>query len=179
MSLETLYEVSQIVAVVAILGSLIAIFFQMRQGQKIARADSQRDLLNHAAEFMKLTLDNPAVLEDVRRGLMEYDTAPTMTKSNFSTWAWVYMFIMETCTYMRKDGLITKSSFDGFETGALGIISTPGGHQWWQHTKKVIGVDVSRHLDTRLMELGDKTPLVYEFLTQFAPIDSAENSKPS
>ena len=29
MSLETLYEVSQIVAVVAILGSLIAIFFQM------------------------------------------------------------------------------------------------------------------------------------------------------
>jgi len=175
MTLEALYEVSQIVAVVAILGSLIAIFFQMRQGQKIARAASQRDLLNHAAEFIKLALDNPTVLEDIRRGLMEYDNAPTVTKSNFSTWAWVYMFIMEQCIYMNKDGLITKSSFDGFETGALGIISTPGGHQWWQHTKKIIGVDVSRHLDARLTALGGKTPPYYELLTQFAPIESTDN----
>ena len=170
-TLENIYYIGQTIAVVAILISLVAIFFQMRQGQALARADSQRDLLKSITQFLNLTMDNPKVLEDVRRGLQEYDSQPHQAKSNFATWAYGYLFVMEQCVYMKKDNLITESSFNGFEVGALGIISTPGGAQWWAHTKKIIGADLVNHLDTRLEELDGVTPPFYELLTQFAPIE--------
>ena len=171
MSLENVYYIGQTIAVIAILGSLIAIYFQMRQGQALARADSQRDLLVGITRFLNLTMDNPSVLNDVRCGLQEYDSAHHEAKSNFATWAFGYLFVMEACVYMKKDGLITDSSFNGFEVGALGIISTPGGAQWWSHTKNIIGIDVVLHLDQKLEELGGVTPPFYELLTQFAPVE--------
>ncbi len=176
MTLESIYYIGQTIAVVAILGSLIAIYFQMRQGQALARADSQRDLLKSIGVFLQMTLDNPRVLRDVRLGLQEYDTASHETKSNFTTWAFAYLHVMEQCVYMKADGLITESSFNGFEAGALGIISTPGGAQWWEHSKKIIGQDVVVHLERRLAELGDSVPPFYELLTQFAPIPETESA---
>jgi len=177
MSLENIYYIGQTIAVVAILASLIAIFFQMRQGQKLARADSQRDLLKSIGVFLQMTLDNPKVLTDVRQGLQEYDSASSETKSNFTTWAYAYLHVMEQCIYMKSDGLITESSFNGFETGALGIIVTPGGAQWWVHSKKIIGAAVGEHLDKRLEQLSGNTPPIYELLTQFAPIEDEAKPK--
>ncbi len=171
MTLETIYFASSIAAALGVIGSLIFVGVQLRQGHRIARADSQRDLLKTISDFNKLTFDNAEVLDDVRRGLMEYDSAPHSVKANFATWAWFFLHTMEQCVYMKKDGLITDSSFNGFETGALGIISTPGGAQWWAHSKKIIGVDVSSHLDERLAELGGVAPPFYELLTQFEPIE--------
>ena len=172
MTLEEFYYVSQIVAVFAILASLIAIFFQMRQNQALARADAQRDLLKSIGVILQMTLDNPRVLNDIRLGLQAYDSASAETRSNFTTWAFGYLLVMEQCVYMKADGLITDSSFNGFETGALGIIVTPGGAQWWVHSKKIIGTAVSEHLDKRLAELGGVTPPFHELLTQFAPVES-------
>ncbi|PHS29229.1 MAG: hypothetical protein COA85_01725 [Robiginitomaculum sp.] len=174
MTLESIYYIGQTVAVLAILASLVALYFQQRQGQVIARASSQRELLKSASEFLLLTFDNPKVLKDVRHGLMEFDSAPHETKSNFGNWAWVFLVIMEQCVYMKRDELITASSYNGFELGALGIITTPGGAQWWAHTRKVMGVDLVARLDQRLTELGGVTPPIYEFMPQFAPV---ENSK--
>lgn len=178
MSLETIYYLSQIIAVLAVLASLIFLGVQVRlsnqqtsQANIIARADSQRDILNNAAKFLQLTLDNPTILQDVRLGLMSYDKAPPETKNNFATWAFGLLHLMEQAVYMNDDGLITSSSFAGFETAALGVIVTPGGAEWWMHTRKVIGVAVVEHLDRRLVELEGITPPFYELFTQFEPIE--------
>jgi hypothetical protein len=163
---------------ILLFASLIYVGIQVRlsnqqtsQANKIAAADSQRDLLKQAAGFFHLTLDNPTVLRDVRLGLMSYDNASHETKNNFATWAFALLHIMEQCVYMNDQVLITGSSFKGFETAALGIIVTPGGAEWWVHTKKVIGATVVEHLDRRLIELEGITPPFYELFTQFAPIE--------
>jgi len=175
--IQDLGAIGEFVSSIAIVITLMFLGVQVRlsnqqtsQTNKIARADSQRDLLKSASEFFRTTLDNPTVLQDVRLGLMSYDGASHETKSNFGTWAYGLLFIMEQCVYMKEDGLITDSSFNGFETASLGIIVTPGGAEWWTHTKKVIGVTVVEHLDRRLIELEGVTPPLYELMTQFAPI---------
>ncbi len=175
MTLESIYYIGQTMAVLVIIASLGAIFFQMRQGQLIARASSQRELLKNASEFMLLTFDNSKVLKDVRHGLMEFDGASHETKSNFATWAMTFLLIMEQCIYMKKDELITDSSYNGFELFTLGIISTPGGAQWWAHTRKFMGVDLVDHLDQRLTALGGVTPPIYEFMPQFAPMEKSKS----
>jgi hypothetical protein len=178
MPLEKIYYLSQIIAVLAVLASLVFLGRQVSlsnqqtsQANIIAAADSQRDLLKQVSGFFHLTLDNPTVLRDVRLGLMSYDNAPHETKNNFATWAFALMHIMEQCVYMNDKDLITDSSFRGFETAALGLIVTPGGAEWWVHTRKVIGATLVEHLDNRLIELEGITPPFYELFTQFAPIE--------
>jgi hypothetical protein len=178
MDIQDLGAIGEFVSSIAIVITLIFLGFQVRlsnqqttQANKIARADSQRDILKTGAKFLQLTLDNPTVLRDVRLGLMSYDSASHETKSNFGTWAFGLLHAMESAVYMNDDGLITDSSFKGFETATLGIIVTPGGAEWWMHTKKVIGVDLVEHLDRRLIELGGVTPPFYEMFTQFSPIE--------
>ena len=51
MTLEALYYITQIIAVLAILGSLIAIWFQMHQNQLVERANGQRELLMQASDW--------------------------------------------------------------------------------------------------------------------------------
>jgi hypothetical protein len=179
MQLQSIYFVAEIISAVAVIASLIFVGVQLRQtntqttqANKIASADSQRDLLKTASAWLLLTLDKPRVLNDVRQALMEYDTASHETKANFGSWAWSFLLVMEQCVYMKEHDLITASSFSGFETATLGIIVTPGGSQWWTHSKKTIGVAVSEHLDRRLSELGGVTPPIYELMTQFAPFEA-------
>ena len=171
MTLQDIGLTAQIAGVLLIPASLFFVGIQMRQAHALARAESQRDLLKSIGVFLQMTLDNPRVLGDIRHGLQAYDSASAETRSNFTTWAFAYLHVMEQCVYMQAHGLITDSSFNGFETGALGIIVTPGGSQWWAHTRKIIGASVSEHLDKRLAELGGVTPPIHELLTQFAPVD--------
>ncbi|MFT5562527.1 MAG: hypothetical protein ACI9B8_001957 [Sulfitobacter sp.] len=178
MNWEALGAIGELVAATGVMGTLLFVGIQVRlsnrqtsQANKIARGASQRDLLKQTAGFFQITFDNPTVLQDIRLGLMSYDNASHETQANFGTWAFALMHIMEQCVYMDEDNLITESSFIGFETVALGIIVTPGGAEWWMHTKKVIGMTLVEHLDRRLIELEGRTPPVYELFTQFAPIE--------
>ncbi|MFT6754176.1 MAG: hypothetical protein ACI9VI_003365 [Candidatus Azotimanducaceae bacterium] len=180
MNWEALGAIGELVAATGVMGTLLFVGIQVRlsnqqtsQANKIARGASQRDLLKQTAGFFQLTFDNPTVLQDIRLGLMSYDNASHESKNNFATWAFALLHIMEQCVYMHEDDLITDSSFNGFETVALGIIVTPGGAEWWMHTKKVIGMTLVEHLDKRLVELEGITPPVYELLTQFAPIEDS------
>ena len=98
MSLEAIYYIGQTVAVVAILGSLIAIFLQQRQANKISRiensqslsavyADSLRDIMNSAelaAIFRKVMFeDAPLDRVETTRILFYFNV---MLDSNVKAW---------------------------------------------------------------------------------------------
>ena len=98
MTLETIYYIGQTIAVVAILGSLIAIFLQQRQANKISRtensqslsmvyADSLRDIMNSAelaAIFRKVMFeDAPLDRVEATRILFYFNV---MLDSNVKAW---------------------------------------------------------------------------------------------
>ncbi|MEO1610448.1 MAG: hypothetical protein AAFR90_14175 [Pseudomonadota bacterium] len=98
MTLETIYYIGQTIAVVAILGSLIAIFLQQRQANKISRvensqslslvyADSLRDIMNSAelaAIFRKVMFeDAPLDRVEATRILFYFNV---MIDSNVKAW---------------------------------------------------------------------------------------------
>jgi type II secretory pathway pseudopilin PulG len=69
MTLEELYYISQIIAVIAIIGSLVAIYFQQAQTNKIARA--------------QITQNASASFQGAMRELMTPELAPIFRKVMF------------------------------------------------------------------------------------------------
>jgi len=65
MTLEEIYYIGQTIAVLAILGSLAAIYWQQRKAHALARAESQREISQLASQWFDEVLAHPTGLENV------------------------------------------------------------------------------------------------------------------
>ena len=63
MSLETIYYIGQTVAVVAIIVSLVAIYWQQREANKLARVENTATLTSSYVDSLKSIMDNAQLAE--------------------------------------------------------------------------------------------------------------------
>ncbi len=158
MLLETAYYITQIIAVIAILGSLIAIWFQMRQNQMVERANNQRELLILAQRWMNSTRDDSDLFDMAARLMEDYEGADPIEQGRFWSWAFELLMTVEIAMYMHRDGFMNDASYDGFIQVAIAVVKTPGGQQWWEEVRHVWGADAVEELTKRMNEIGDQVP---------------------
>lgn len=168
MTLEAVYYITQIIAVGAILASLVAIYIQQRKDHVLARAENQRAILEQVESFMSIPLASPDALENIRACYVDYEGATPAQQASFAHLVHKAVSIAEASLYMRNDKLIAEASYKGFEGAALLSLVTPGGRQYWQRVRMAIGADIRDVLDSALRERTD-IPLVWEVFPQFAP----------
>lgn len=164
MTLENIYYIGQTVAVVAILCSLVAIWFQMRQSQKMERASAQRELLDRVSEFTR----NISVEENDHfiLGMHDFESAPYETKVFLHATLSEFVFITESALNMHKDGFFSEGTWAGIEGAMLGMLRTPGGQQFWDYFRHIVGFEIADHLNKRLADIGTDGP---NFLDAFPP----------
>ena len=124
MTLETVYYITQIIAVVAILASLFAIWFQMRQSQKMERAAAQRELLDRVSEFTRSFSTEAG--DHFILGMHDLDAAPHEVKLALHNRLIELVFITESALNMYNDGFFSEGTWAGIEGAMLGMLRTPG-----------------------------------------------------
>lgn len=167
MTLETLYYITQIIAVIAILGSLIAIWFQMQQNQMVERANGQRELLMQASDWFNVCRDDPDLFGTLARLMEDYKNADPIDQGRFSSWGFELLFMVESAMYMHRDGFLNEKSYDGILQGALALVKTPGGRQWYEGSQHIWGADAVAELKERMDEIGDQVPPWNELRPEF------------
>lgn len=158
MSLENIYYVGQTIAVIAILASLVAIWYQMRQSQKMARAAAQRELLLRVSEWTRNFLTTGGNGDLLMRGLVEYEASEAAIQNEVNKALAEFVFVAESALNMHRDGFFSEGTWIGIEGAALSLLRTPGGAQWWEHGRKFIGPEIVAHLNKRLAEIDPTAP---------------------
>ena len=168
--------IGEILGALAVLITLIAIYFQIRQSQVLERESAQRHLLEQSRSFMKsLSLDEQ-LFNDVRACLHDYSSQPPFLQQRFHGWGFDLLFIIEQAFYQHREGLINQSSFDGFTNAILSIIKCPGGRQWWDTVARpLLGREAGDYLQDQVDAGLDDIPMFYEIATFLSPIENAEN----
>lgn len=167
MTLETIYYVTQIIAVGAILVSLVAIWLQMRQSTRMARASAQRELLDRVSDFTR-SFDADGG-DNFILGMSDFDNAPYETKVFLHTKLIEYVFITESALNMHKDGFFSEGTWAGIEGAMLGMLRTPGGQRFWDYTQHIVGFEIADHLNKRLSELGADGPNFLDAVPFYRP----------
>lgn len=157
MTLETIYYIGQSFAVLALICSLLFVGYQVRQSRLIERAAAQRELLNGVIHFSH-RISSTEWGDSFAVGLADFENCNPTVKSQFSALAAEFVFITESALNMHRDGFFSEGTWIGIEGGALAIIRTPGGSQWWQYARKAIGPEVVEHLDQRLAAIDPSAP---------------------
>ena len=170
MSLEEAYYISQIVAVVAILGSLVAIYFQMRQNHAIERGNAQRDLLDQTRGWWLLGVQDEAWFGTISAGLHDFRSLDRLQQARFSAWGYNLLHIVEGVFFQNRSRLIISTSHEGYVVAALSIMNTPGWRTWWEdEASKVVNAEFSAYMSKRLAAEAATLPLWTDLLPYFKP----------
>lgn len=131
MTLEDFYFISQIIAVFAIIGSLIFVGIQIRQNTRATRATSHHAVSNSLNDMNRMFAENGEVTriwlagQDDRQGLSPQD------RWRFDSILRAYMHVCETM-YMQADiGTGDESIVRAEENGIREVLAHPGSREWW------------------------------------------------
>lgn len=179
MTLEDFYYISQIVAVVAILGSLLAIYFQMRQSHEFERLNAQRDILNHVREWWALSVESEEKFQTICSGLQDFHGLDRFQQAQFHAWAANLQAIFSGAFFQHRSKIINPLSHEGMARAFLSILNTPGGQAWWEMSSKSANKEVATYLNARLAAEAATLPLWTDIVPHFRlPPAPSEAAKP-
>ena len=164
MTLETIYYITQIVAVGLILVSLIAIYIQQRKDHALARAETVQNITKSAMGYFSVLVSEPRTLDSVRVCLQDYLSATPREQMDFLNFAHYALMMSEQAYFMDQDKLLANSTIHKYTAFPLAILNTPGGLQYWQLVKNSFSNEVRTLLDKQLSENGHNIPPIWEFI---------------
>jgi hypothetical protein len=165
MNWDAIGAIGEWAGAIVVIATLFYLAGQVKQSQKMEKAVAQRDLLQRVSEWNRLIQDNSnGTYDNFILGLREYDSAPPSVQMHVDNHIASFVWITEAALNMRKDGFFSDGTWNGIEGGAIALLLTPGGAQWWRHGQLFVGNEIVEHLQERLAEMPPNTPTFLDFV---------------
>lgn len=146
MSLEQVFYLSQSVAAVAVVISIIYLAHQVRQGERVQRAMMQQgraDRTSHAA----ISLADPALVRVFQKGAAG---DPALTREEFAQWMMICRsgFLSAEDSFLQHQaGLLAESTFESYVAGLCYYMAMPGMRAAWQVSSGQFGREFRDFVD--------------------------------
>jgi hypothetical protein len=131
MTLEGIYYISQIVAVVGIFASLIFVGLQIRQNTKAIKATSHHAVTDSFNAINTLVLSDPKVARIWRLAMAGSEELNEDERISADFMLLANMRIFETLYYQYKNGTLDKKLFDAELKTLKWAVTMPGVQAWW------------------------------------------------
>lgn len=152
MSLETIYYIGQTLAVLAVLISLIAVFFQLRQQSQTARSELYLTAVTAFAEIFRTVRTNPEFARLYSVFLQEWDALSKIQKLQIHAFNIEMCVNLDSSLTMYEQKMIDESTVIPWIDNLLGVIITPGGAKWWNESQFFFTPQLRDTLNDRLLE---------------------------
>ena len=133
MNWEAIGAIGEVFGALAVLVTLFYFAVQIRQSNKLAEAQSQRELLNF--DVFTPLVTNPTLTTEFRACLNRYEEQDSDVKTRFNFIMTNWHLQMESVFRMNEKGLIAEVSYKGYLTWYNSLLSTPGGSVWWREVR--------------------------------------------
>lgn len=131
MTLEEIYYISQIVAVVGIFASLVFVGLQIRQNTRATRAASHNAVSDSLNEINRMFAENADLTKIWLAGMADRKSLTPEERWRFDATARAYMHVCETMYIQAGLGAGDKSVMHAEEEGIRVVFGAPGIREWW------------------------------------------------
>ena len=131
MTLEEISYIGQAVAAVAVLVSLAAVYGQLQQNNKIARADLTHSVWLQAGAMNLSLYDTAEKAELMHRALSATGSLTEPEKLRMISVIAVALGLGEAAFNLRQRGLMEDAAFKGIQNGSRLYLHSPIVQQWW------------------------------------------------
>jgi hypothetical protein len=158
MTLEAIYYISQIVAVVGIFASLIFVGLQIRQNTKALKATSHHAVTDSFNAINTLVLSDPKVARIWRLALTGSQELDEDERVSADFMLLANMRIFETLYYQYKNGTLDKKLFDAEVKTLKWSVTFPGVQAWWAANPISLSAEYRAFIDGLIREAQQAGP---------------------
>lgn len=176
MSLETIYYITQIIAVGAILASLAAIYVQLRKDHALARSERQQELMNVTNTIYEYLACQRGVLRSVKLCFQDYERATPEAQVEFGYLVHRGLNLAQQATYLRDDKLIENDLYSSALGVSLMYLKTPGGQEYWKRVRISYTENMRSAIDKALLDPASIPP-AWDIFPFFAPDDKSATAQ--
>jgi hypothetical protein len=147
MSLEQIFYVSQSVAAIAVVSSIIYLAQQVRQAERIQRAMMQQGRADRVSQ-LTLAVADPQLARVFRMGITGDSL---LTRDEFLQWmlmARAAFLSAEDSFLQHKSGLLDESAFDSFVAGVRRFFAAPGYRAAWRLSSNQYGSEFRKFVNS-------------------------------
>lgn len=136
MTLENIYYVGQTVAVVVIVATLLALFYQGYQTNKIARAELTLSLWMQTGAAHYAFMDAPEKADFMHRAMMGSAALTEPEKFRFANLLGFAIGAHEAAFMLRQRGLVEEAAYQRNEGLCRLYLQSPRVRKWWRQRRE-------------------------------------------
>ena len=152
MTLETIYYIGQSVSVIVIIATLLALFYQVRQANQIARSQlSHGQLLSGHGLLGPTIATNPEYAEFLVRVLEGDAPLNPADRLRFLNYMHSLVIIFGSAQTLKSKSLIEAQMFQDTASALTWWFSFDRSRKWWRSARSVYRDDVRVAIDALLV----------------------------
>jgi len=167
MNWDAVAAIADVAGVVLVIVSLVYLAVQVRQGNQMALAESERELLENWANAVSGLTKDDRTADIFMRGLEEFEALTNLEKTRFSVLMQRMINTYISALRMDQKSLVDSKEVNIFSDICLSFLLTPGGRQWWQQMGPYF--TVQKEFDERIEREGDSFPAFTQMVPFFRP----------
>ncbi|MEE2526964.1 hypothetical protein V0U79_11335 [Hyphobacterium sp. HN65] len=133
--LETIYYIGQTIAVVAILGSVVALVIQLQQSNRLARAEMSLSAWLPSIRYFSESVNSEETSAFFHKALFTDQKLTDPERMRFSHFAAYNTNSLETLFYLEKEGLCNQTILLRHIEGTEYFLRSPRMRHWWAATR--------------------------------------------
>jgi len=157
MTLEQIFFLSQTIAAVGVVVSIVYLAREVRQSERVQRAIMQQGRADRVSKI-SLTMAHPDLARIWQKGL---STEPDMTRTEFVQWSLLCRAAFlsgEDSVLQHRAGTLDEASFRSYEAGARAFMAFPAFRAMWHVSRTQYGPDFGQFTDNLLTTIRNVPP---------------------
>jgi len=131
MNQEKWKDALELVGIVAIIGSLILVAFELRQSTAVATTQATFEINSMLDNSYRMRAQDPVLAQLIRTGRTDPGSLTKLEWDQFSAWLRADMNGVEAAWFYYNNGLILEKDHDGYRAAACSRVTTKGGRKYW------------------------------------------------
>ena len=150
MNLDAIVAVSQLLAAVGVIISLIFVAIQLRQNTNAVRASSIQNLVQSLSANAQSWVENEGLISIALKANSNPEQLSDEELARLHFWFVMAIRRFEGVYFQRSLGLVDSAFIEGFERSHVSIIGSKRGLVWWNSAKEIFNSGFVSYVDQQL-----------------------------
>lgn len=157
MNWEAIVAISQLVAAIGVILSLIFLAIQLRQNTKAVRSSSIHDLTYSLSATAQTVVENENIVQILLKAKAGPESLNEEERARLHYWLVMAFRRFEGVYFQRTLGLVDSTMVEGFERSFISMVASKSGRAWWSTAKGVFSSGFVSYVDEQIQKGVPKT----------------------
>ena len=148
MTLEEIFQISQIAAALGVIASLVFVGLQVRGNAKAVRSATAQAVQDNYSNFYMTLANSPDTLAIHLKGMTDFEALSDVEKAQFVATCMAFLSDAHNAFHQWKEGHLANELWASWQALLMNLVNTPGGAVFWRQRRYIFGQEFQDEVKT-------------------------------